>query len=144
MARKRRKRQETRYINQQAAHIHKEIGHKKEDYFSLDIRKSYAAMRNLSGVAYKMYIYLCQNRNNSTILLSGSKFSKISGASSRSYVLAKQELVEKRYLMPREDGDYDFYNTPYKKHNETVFEKMGITEEEYMLSQGCANEEEKS
>lgn len=140
MAKKKRKKKEIRYTNQQAAHIHKEIGHQKEDYFTLDIRKSYAAMRNLSGVAYKMYIYLCQNKNNSTILLSGSKFSKISGASARSYVLAKQELVEKRYLMLREDGDYDFYNSPYQKHKETVFDKMGITKEEYMLAQGHNNE----
>lgn len=123
---KRKKKQETRHINQQAAYIHKELSHNKKLYFTLDVKRSNYAMRNLSGSAYKMYIYLCQNRNNAFIFLSSSKFCETSGLSPRSYVLAKQELVKKRYLVLREDGDYDFYNHPYRQHHETVYDKMGV------------------
>lgn len=127
---KRRKKKEVRYINQQAVYIHKELSHRKEYYFTLDRLKNNAAMRKLSGSAYKMYVYLCQNRNDTSVLISSTKFCEDSGLSPRSYVLAKQELVEQRYLVLREDGDYDFYNYPYRQHHETVFDKIAkITEE---------------
>lgn len=127
---KRRKRQETRYVNQQAVYIHKELSHRKEYYFTLDRLKNNAAMRKLSGSAYKLYVYLCQNRDSTSVLLSNKKFYEETGVSPRSYVTAKQELVEHKYLVPREDGDYDFYNYPYRQHHETVFDKIAkLTEE---------------
>lgn len=125
MSKKKRKtKAEIRYINQQAVYIHKEISHTKKDYYTLDVRRTNNAMHNLSGTAFKLYIYLNQNPNNKSILLSTARFCELSGMSPRSCVLAKQELTKKRYLVLREDGDYDFYNHPYRNHNETVFEKL--------------------
>lgn len=110
---KKRTRKEVRYVNQQAVYIHKTVSHKKEYYFTLDKSKNNKAMHDLSGSAYKMYVYLCQNRDSTQFLISATKFCKISGLSPRSYVLAKQELVKNNYLVLREDGDYDFYNAPH-------------------------------
>lgn len=111
---KRKKKEPTRYVNQQAVYIHKLISHKKQYYFNMDISKCNEAMRKLSGSAYKMYVYLCQNRDGHNILLSGKDFCKATGLSDRSYILAKRELIEKHYLHLREDGDFNFYNYPFK------------------------------
>ena len=103
-----------RYPNQQAVTVHKKNSHDKSGYFMLDKSKNNKAMRDLSDVAYKMYVYLCQYQNNTTNLLSCAEFTKITGLSKASYVSAKKELLKKYYLIQREDGDYDFYNYPNK------------------------------
>lgn len=123
-----------RYPNQLMAYIHKKIGHNKTDRFSLDVKTTNAAMRNLSSVAFKMYIYLCENPDNTNILLSGSRFSKTSGANDRSYSIAKQELLKKHYLILREDGDYDFYNYPY----------YAPTEQDLIIAEIIAKDKEKN
>lgn len=112
--RRRKKKEPVRYPNQQAVYIHKYIGHNKTDYFNMDVNKNNEAMRKLSGSAYKMYVYLCQNINGHSIFLSGKNFCKAAGLSRKSYVLAKKELIEKHYLLLREDGDFDFYNYLFK------------------------------
>ena len=112
MSKKKRRRPKNRYPNQQAATIHKKLSHTKKNYFTIDRLRSNAAMRDLAGVAFKMYIYLCQHRDGDIILLSAAEFCKDTGSSQRSYLLAKKELVERRYLILRQHGDYDFYNEP--------------------------------
>lgn len=114
MMARRRKKEPIRYVNQQSVYIHKTVSHKKQYYFNMDISKCNEAMRKLSGSAYKMYVYLCQNRDGQNILISGKSFCKATGLSDRSYILAKRELIEKHYLHLREDGDFDFYNYPFK------------------------------
>ena len=118
------------YPGQSTVTYHKQIGHKKSEYFTLDIRKNNTAMQKLSGTAYKMYVYLCEHLNGDTYLISAALFSEATGVSERSYQSAKNELIENKYLVPREDGDYDFYNYPYRQHHETVFDKIAkLTEE---------------
>ena len=112
--RRRKKKGPVRYPNQQAVYIHKHISHKKIYYFNMDVLRNNEAMRKLSGAAYKMYVYLCQNTNGHSIFLSGKDFCKATGLSDRSYIIAKRELIEKHYLLLREDGDFDFYNYPFK------------------------------
>ncbi len=116
------KREPKRYVNQKAVTIHKEISHTKGEYFTLDIKKNNKAMRELSSIAYKMYVYLCEFQTGTTQLISCSQFMKAAGVSNRSYQFAKQELIKKRYLIEREDGDYDFYN--YQYHVVTEQEKI--------------------
>ncbi len=118
------KRKEKRHTNQRGIYIHKEISHTKKDYYTLDVKRTNIAMSKLSGTAFKMYIYLNENFNNQMVLFSLSKFSKKLDISESACRTAKQELITNRYLMLREDGDYNFYNHPYRNHNETVFEKF--------------------
>lgn len=115
-------RRKRRYVNQKAVTIHKEFSHNKGEYFTMDLKRNNRAMRELSSIAYKMYVYLCEFQNESTQLISCSQFMKATGASDRSYQHAKQELIKRRYLIERPDGDYDFYN--YQFHVVTEQEKI--------------------
>lgn len=117
-----RKKKEQRYPGQSMIFIHKYIGHKRDQYFTMDKLRCNKAINVLNGNAFKMYIYLCQNSDNTNILLSGTKFADALGISKRSYILAKQELIKRRYLIERPDGDYDFYN--YQYHVVTEQEKI--------------------
>ena len=119
---KSRKKKDIRYPGQSAIFIHKYIAHDKKGYFTMDKLRCNKAMHILNGNAFKMYIYLSQNSDNTSILMSGSKFGEALGISKRSYILAKQELIKRRYLIEREDGDYDFYN--YQYHVATEQEKI--------------------
>lgn len=117
-----RKRKEKRYFNQRAAIIHKKISHNKGSYFTLDIKHNSRAMRILTPTAYKLYIYLCQFQAETIHLMSSAKFTKATDVSEQSYREAKKELIKRRYLIEREDGDYDFYN--YQYHVVTEQEKI--------------------
>ena len=103
-----------RYYAQQAVITHKTISHNKEQYFTLDIKKNREAMRKLTPSAYIMYVYLNEIQNEKIRLLSCSKFMKDTGFSEPSYRKSKKELIDKGYLIKREDGDFDFYNYPFK------------------------------
>ena len=82
---KKKKRLPKRYPFQQAVTIHKKNAHTLGDYFTLDKKRNNKAMRELSSIAYKMYIYLCEFQNETTQLLSCANFMKVTGASDRSY-----------------------------------------------------------
>ena len=128
-----RKKKEIRYPDQQAVFIHKYTGHRRDQYFTMDKLRCNKAMRVLNGNAFKLYVYLCQNNDNSKIILSGKKFGEVLGVPKRSYIIAKQELIKKRYLIQREDGDYDFYN--YQFHV--------VTEQEQIINEIIAKDKEK-
>lgn len=100
---------EERYYNQQAVTIHKKS---RSQQLIIGVKENHEAMRALSGSGYKMYTYLCENKNDTNLLLSPIVFEIATGLSKNSYLSAKKELVEKGYLIPREDGDFDFYNCP--------------------------------
>ena len=127
---------EHRYINQQAVTVHKQNSHDKGKYFTLDIKKNNRAMRDLSSVAYKMYVYLCQFQTETTHLLSCSKFMKATGLSEPSYRAAKKELLMHHYMNKREDGDYDFYNAPH-------IPTTKLEEKDLILNELIAKEKEK-
>lgn len=100
---------EERFTNQQAVTIHKKS---RGATLSIGVKDNHKAMRTLSGSAYKMYTYLCENKNDTQLLLSPYFFNLATGLSKTSYLSAKKELVEKGYLIPKENGDFDFYNCP--------------------------------
>lgn len=97
---------------QQMVYIHKTISHTKGKYLSMDVTKTFAAMRKLSSVGFMMYVYLCVNHDNDTMVLSCKEFRSKTGLSRRSYIFAKKDLIKNNYLILREDGDFDFYNYP--------------------------------
>lgn len=111
--RKRRYNPNKRYINQKLIHINKKISHHMGEYFSIDTKYTNEAMRNLTGSAFKLYIFLCEIKDGNTYLISEKKFKKSTGLSQPAYQYTRKELIEKHYLIEREDGDYDFYNYPF-------------------------------
>ena len=132
MARK--KKEPVPTYNQQTVYIHKYTGHRRDQYFTMDRLRTNRAMRVLNGNAFKLYTYLCQNSDNSKILLSGNKFSEVLGVPKRSYVLAKQELIKRHYLIEREDGNLDFYNYQY----------FAPTEQDLIIAEIIAKDKEKN
>lgn len=115
-----------KYPGQSTVTYHKEISHSKDKYFTMDIYKNNFAMKRLSGSAYKMYVYLSEHLDGDTFLISAALFSEVTGVSARSYQTTKQELLDNKYLVLRDDGNFDFYNHPYRQHTTTVYDKMGV------------------
>jgi DNA-binding MarR family transcriptional regulator len=132
MARKTKK-QEKRYIGQSAVFIHKYIGHTRDQYFTMDKFRCNKAINVLNGNAFKLYVYLCQKSDNTQVLLSSKKFAEKLGFPKKSFIEAKKELIKRRYLIEREDGDYDFYN--YQFHV--------VTEQEKIINEIIAKDKEK-
>lgn len=98
--------------NQQKVYIHKTISHKKDKSVSIDTAKAFLAMKRLSSVGFMMYILLCTKKDDSSFFLSFKEFHAKTGLSKRSYIFAKKDLVKYKYFIPREDGNFDFYNAP--------------------------------
>lgn len=96
-----------RFPNQQTVTVHKYI---ESSYVTIGAEANHVAMRALSGGAYKLYVYLCENKDEYIKYLSYADFHEATGLSKTTYVAAKKELVDKGYLVQNENGDYDFYN----------------------------------
>lgn len=90
-----------RFYGQQAVYIHKNKSNN-----AIPIRKS---MSQLSGSGFKMYMYFMSLTNGTKLFLSPIKVHAVTGMCQRTYIDTKKELVSKEFLIPREDGDFDFY-----------------------------------
>lgn len=96
-----------RYPNQKTVQIHKYLS---TSYMTMSQEDNHVAMCSLSGSAYKLYVYLCENKDGYIKYLSYADFHEATGLSKPTYVTAKKELIKHGYLVEREDGDYDFYS----------------------------------
>lgn len=68
------------------------------------------AMRQLSGNAYKAYSYLRKNADGYKFALSQKATSDYTGLNEKAYLKAINELIDKRFLIQRGDGNrYDFF-----------------------------------
>lgn len=101
-----------RYVNQKVVHTHKYL---EPNYMIVGIEMNRNAMRQLTGGAYKLYMYLSENKDEYIKYLSFADVRQATGMSKKTYIKAKQELIKAGYLVEREDGDYEFYNkiAPY-------------------------------
>lgn len=104
-----------RYINQQTVTIHKQPISQCPQFITMNIQSSRKAMRSLSGCAYKIYVFLCENKDNYQFPLSKKIISSELGISERSYTNAKKELIEKGYLVKNESNNLDFYDEPKRQ-----------------------------
>ena len=77
-------------------------------FLTIDIQANRNAMRTLSGCAYKIYIYLCENKDAYTFAPSKQTICTAIGISPRSYTNAKNELIQKGYMTPTQDGNLIF------------------------------------
>ena len=94
--------------------------------FSANKNDTLEAMRELSSVAFCVYIYLISNQEDYVFGLSKVEITDKTGISIRSYTNAILELEEKRYLVytgeQATDGSeiapiYNFYSRPYRMQN---------------------------
>ena len=103
-----------KYANQRNFTINREIPTKNthETYLTIYCRNLNAAMRDLSGVAFKLYCYLCSNKDKYSFDFSTQDFMNVSGAGSTSAREAVNTLISKGYLIETKHNCFDFYEAP--------------------------------
>ena len=105
------------YKNQKVININK-LKHDK-NFIQIGSNECFDAMRSLSPSAFKLYIYLMDNKHGYKMALSYVHVFKATGIKKTAYHSAVSELIDKGYLVEY-DGhatDYNyymFYSTPLK------------------------------
>lgn len=97
------------YANQRQVTVHK-VGSKRT-YTRVDTIACRKAMRHLGHSTFLLYMYFVLNADGFDAVLSPRLIKEVYGISSRSYYRAFDELLEKRYLVPRDASRtmFDFY-----------------------------------
>jgi hypothetical protein len=75
----------------------------RKDYFKIGHKQLNKVANDLSGNAFKLYIYLANNKDNYILELSSKDFIRWSGTSDSTYDRAFKELKEKQYLITAPD-----------------------------------------
>ena len=95
--------------NQFTLKIKKEKCDKENHFAQINLIALQDAMVDLSGEAFKLWLYLAKNQNNYTLALSPVDAIKWGIGSRSSYNRAKAQLIEKNYLIETSPNHYDFY-----------------------------------
>ena len=85
--------------NQRIIYIQRISADVRKDFFKLGHQQLNQAVGDLSGNAFKLYIYLADNKDNYKLELSSKHFIEWSGTSNSTYDRAFKELKEKGYLL---------------------------------------------
>ena len=85
--------------NQRIIYIQRMSADAKREFFKIGHQQLNKAVGDLSGNAFKLYIYLADNKDNYKLELSSKHFIEWSGTSNSTYDRAFKELKEKGYLL---------------------------------------------
>ena len=85
--------------NQRIIYIERVSDQVRKEFFKIGHEQLNKAASDLSGNAFKLYIYLCDNQADYRLELSSKHFISWSGTSESTYDRAFKELKEKQYLM---------------------------------------------
>lgn len=99
--------------NQLFGKIHKPK-YKKEGikFMYIGINEIREAAINLTPSALKLYLYFAENEDEWQFNLSPKNFQKVYGVAESTYRKAKQELVDKGYIVEKEHNHFEFYTSP--------------------------------
>lgn len=116
--------------NQKKVIIKKEICDKNNLYATINMNALEKAMNDLSGEAFKLWIYFSKNQNNYTFDLSQKAAEKY-GIKKSTYYDNIKVLIKKGYLQQREENSNIYYFT------EIAFSEIRKQEEqkEYIISE---------
>ena len=99
------------YPNQSIVTIHKEPYY--QDFMQVGKDEWMAAFADLARGSFGLYLYLCGNMNNYKLALSSVAVQQAIGVSDSTYRRAKEELLEKGYLiMVENEHNLHFYPSP--------------------------------
>ena len=112
----------TTYPNQKVLHINKP--NYENAYLSVGINEWIEASKNLKPITFKIYLYLCGNKNGLDLVLSRQNVINKLGISKNSYINGIDELKEKGYIIHKQGNIYDFYTTPMYQSNGTLDDGM--------------------
>lgn len=85
--------------NQRIIYIERVSEKARTDYFKIGHEQLNKAASDLGANAFKLYIYLCNNKDSFRLELSSKDFIAWSGTSDSTYDRAFNELKEKQYLI---------------------------------------------
>lgn len=89
--------------NQRIIYIERVSEKVRTDYFKIGHEQLTQAASDLSGNAFKLYVYLCDNKDSFRLELSSKDFINWSGTSESTYDRAFKELKDKEYLIKAAD-----------------------------------------
>lgn len=91
--------------NQRIIYIKRNSDKVKNNYFKIGHKQLEKAAKDLKASAFKLYIYLADNKDNYKLELSSKHFIMWSGTSDSTYDRAFKELKDKGYLEPAKDKE---------------------------------------
>lgn len=86
------------YGNQKAIKIKKRKCDAENYYAIINLDSLQYALENLNGTAFKLWVWLCKNKNDYCFGLSGQVVQKELGVSKATYDKAVKELINKQFL----------------------------------------------
>ena len=89
--------------NQRIIYIQRISDKARTDYFKIGHEQLEKAAKDLGSNAFKLYIYLCNNKDSYRLELSSKDFISWSNTSDSTYDRAFNELKEKGYLINSKD-----------------------------------------
>lgn len=89
--------------NQRIIYIKRDSDNAKKNFFKIGHKQLEKAANDLKGNAFKLYIYLANNKNNYKLELSSKHYIQWSGSSDGTYDRAFKELKDKGYLEPAKE-----------------------------------------
>lgn len=98
------------YPNQKIIHINK--GDYTQNYLTVGIDEWIEASKVLKSNTFKVYLYLCGNKDGLDLALSRQDVINKLGISLDSYKRAIKELTDKKYIELKKGNVYDFYTMP--------------------------------
>lgn len=112
--------------NQRIIYIRRNTENAKRNYFKIGHEPLNKASADLSGNAFKLYIYLANNCDKYRLELSSKHFVMWSNTSDSTYDRVFKELKDKGYLIQSKDKKniYVFIEestTYYERHKEDIF-----------------------
>jgi hypothetical protein len=116
------------YPNQKVLHINK--GNYTENYLTIGIDEWIEASKNLKPITFRLYLYIASNADGFNLALSRQDVMNKLGVTKNSYHTGVKELEEKGYIVPKQGNIYDFYISPKKTEEETMYQYSGTLNEE--------------
>lgn len=105
------------YANQRVIVVNKEDCDKKNLYATINLEAMDKAAIDLSGNAFKLWIYFAKNQNNYKFALSSKELSQHFGLKIDAYNKAWNTLVEKGYLINSSGNYFIFTEIPHPELN---------------------------
>lgn len=122
--------------NQRIIYIERSSADVRKDYFKIGHTQLTKVASDLGGNAFKLYIYLADNKDNYRLELSSKHFIEWSGTSDSTYDRAFKELKDKQYLIqaPDKKNVYLFVEES-RNYNERHQEDKIILSDKEMIQQ---------
>ena len=98
--------------NQKIITVNKSACDRNHKYSTTSWEAEELAAQNLSAGAFKLWRYFIRNKDNYTFALSSAAAKNDFGIKIDQYNKAVRELIDKEYLISRENHYYIFYDKP--------------------------------